>query len=209
MTDRRIQSPVVGHRGTGHVRSLLVPLEDPGGPAGPLYQRRVLLLRQNVTRRLVARRGCNNSGGRDIVAGLSLTGHRVQMMTGQVRHRRSERHIGMILGMMVVGLRAVVHVRDLGLIVVAAGVRRLSVSVVTLAGVLAMVHGGSRRAPGETVCFAVMDLVHRGWVGRRQLVGARRQRWRRGRQVAVGSAAAGRCRADSRIRRLRRQERRR
>jgi len=204
VTDRRIQSPVVGHRGAGHARSLLVPLEDPGGSAGPLYQRWILLLRQNVTRRLVARRGCNNSGGRDIVAGLSLTGHRVQMMTGQVRHRRSERHIGMVLRMMVVGLRAVVHVRDLGLIVVAAGVRRLSVGVVTLAGVLAMVHGGPRRAPGETICFAVMDLVHRGWVGRRlQLVGARRQRWRRGRQVAVGSAAAGRCRADSRIRRLR------
>lgn len=71
----------------------------------------------------------------------------------------------MILRMMVVGLRAVVHVRDLGLIVVGAGVRCLSVGVVTLAGVLAMVHGGPRRAPGETVWLAMMDLIHSGWIG--------------------------------------------
>lgn len=208
VTDRCIQSPMVGHRGTGHARGLLIPLEDPGGPTGPLYQRWILLLGQNITGRFVARRG----GSRNIVAG-GLTGHRVQMMTGrhrQVRHRRGERHVGMVLRMMIVGLRAVVHVGDLGLIVVAAGVWRLGIGVVALAGVLAVVHRGPRRAPGETVGLAMMDLIHRGRIGRwLQLVGARRQWRRRGRQVAVGPAAAGRCRTNSRIRRLRRQERRR
>lgn len=212
VTDRRVQSPVVGHRGTGHARGLLVPLEDPGGSAGPLYQRRILLLGQNVTGRLVARRSGNNSRGRDVIArGLRLTGHRVQMMAGQMhrRHRRGEGHIGMVLRMMIVGLRTVMHVGDLGLIVVAA-VRRLGIGVVTLTGVLAVVDRGSRRAPGETVRLAVMDLIHRRRIGRRlQLIRARCQRRRRGRQVAVGPAAAGRRRADSRIRRLRRQKRRR
>lgn len=90
------------------------------------------------------------------------------MVTGrhrQVRHRRGERHIGMILRMMVVGLRAVVHVGDLGLIVVAAGVRCLGVGVVALASVLAVVHRGPRRAPGETVGLAMMNLIHRSRIG--------------------------------------------
>lgn len=82
VTDRCIQSPMIGHGGTGHARGLLIPLEDPGGPTGPLYQRWILLLGQNITGRFVAR--C--SGSRNIVAGgLTLTGHWVQMMTG--RHR--------------------------------------------------------------------------------------------------------------------------
>lgn len=141
VTDRRIESPVIGHRGTGHARGLLVPLEDPGGPAGPLYQRWILLLRQDVTGRFVVRRGSNNSRGRNIVTGcLSLTGHR--MMASQMHgvHGGGEGHIGMVLRMMVVGLRTVVHVGDLGLIVIAAV--RLAIGVVALAGVLAVIHSG-------------------------------------------------------------------
>lgn len=75
----------------------------------------------------------------------------------------------MILRMMVVSLRAVMHVGDLSLIIVAAvHARGLSVSVVTLAGVLAVIHGsGARRAPAEAVSLAVMNLIHRARIGRR------------------------------------------
>lgn len=116
----------------------------------------------------------------------------------------------MILRVMVVGLRAVVHVGDLSLIVVATvHAWGLSVSVVTLAGVLAVIDGGGpRRAPAEAVSLAGMNLIHRARVGRwLQLVGAWCQRRRRSRQIAVGSAATGWRRADPRIRRLRRQQR--
>jgi hypothetical protein len=70
---------------------------------------------------------------------------------------------------------------------------------------LAVIDGSGRRgAPGEAVRLAVMDLVHRRRIGRRlQLIRARCQRWRRGREVAVGAAATARCRPNSRIRRLR------
>lgn len=37
VTNRRVQSPVIGHRGAGRARGFLTPLKDPGGPAGPLY----------------------------------------------------------------------------------------------------------------------------------------------------------------------------
>lgn len=79
---------MIGHRGAGRARGLLAPLKDPGGPAGPLYQWRILLIGQHVTGGLVAGRGGgsgNSSGGRYIVAGsLRLTSHRIQVMTGQV-----------------------------------------------------------------------------------------------------------------------------
>lgn len=69
----------------------------------------------------------------------------------------------MILRMMVVGLRAMVHVRDLSLIIVATvHAWGLGIGVVTLAGVLAVVHrSGPRRAPAEAVSLAVMNLIHR------------------------------------------------
>lgn len=124
-----------------------------------------------------------------------------------MRHGRGQRHVRMVLRVMVgvVGLR--VHVRDLRLIVLAA-VRRLVGVVGTLAGVLARIHARGRRCrrPGEAgwMVLAVMNLINRRGVRRRlQLTRAWRQ-WRRGRrQVAVACAAAGRCRAQPWIRRRR------
>lgn len=181
---------------------LLSSVKNPGGSAGgPLCHRGVSLIGQGVAVGVGGR-------GDDLVAA-----GRVHVVTSQVRHGRGQRHVRMVLRVVViVGLRTVVHVRDLGLVVLAA-VRRL-VGVVVLSGVLARVHGrggGGGRRPGEAgrMVLAVVDLVDRGRVGGRlQLARARRQRRRRRRQVAVAGAAAGRRRPHPRIRRRGGEQRR-
>lgn len=67
------------------------------------------------------------------------------MVAGQVGHGGGERHVVVVLGMVVISLEAVMHVRDLGLIIIAARVRVL-VGIVSLPGVtLARVHRARRR----------------------------------------------------------------
>lgn len=118
-------------------------------------------------------------------------------MPSQVRHRPSQCHVVMILRM-IVALRAVMHVRDLRLIVIARCVRILMIVVALTRVALARV-SRRRRAPRESI-VTVMNLVHgRRVARRRQLTRARRQRRRWSRECAARAASLGRRGAQPRI----------
>lgn len=146
---------MVRRRGARYSRGggLLTSMENRGGPAGgPLCHRRVSLIGQDVTVG-VGRRGD------DLVAT-----SRVHVVTSQVRHGRGQCHVWMILRVvMIVGLRTVMHVRELSLVIITTV--RCLIGVIILPGILGRIHGcgcGGARCPGEAsrMIIAMMDLIH-------------------------------------------------